>query len=298
MSTQNNQAFRELIHQGYQQVFEVERVLFEHQTEHQHLIIFENNLFGRVMALDHIIQTTERDEFIYHEMFAHVPMLTHPKPERILIIGGGDGGLLREVLRHQNPKLKVTMVEIDGTVIEMAKTHLPKHSQGAFDDPRAEIVIADGMDFMRETNETFDIILSDSTDPMGPGLALFSNPFYEAAAKCLGEHGILVTQNGVSMLQLDEIVTTHQRLKNYFAHPTFYRADVPTYVGGNMNLSFSSQQKAPYEQPEATLLARYEQAGLAGKTRYYHPRLHRASFQLPQYIHDALINPTDNKKGD
>jgi spermidine synthase len=286
MSTHKTKEFRELIHSGYQQVFSIDKILFERRTAHQHLIIFEHALFGRVMALDNIIQTTQKDEFIYHEMFAHIPLFAHPNPERILIVGGGDGGLLREVLRHTNPKLSVTMVEIDETVIEMAKTYLPNHSQGAFEDPRAKIIIADGLDFLNQTNETFDIILSDSTDPVGPGLALFSKTFYQAARRCLREDGILVTQNGVSMLQLDEIVTTHERLKACFDETTFYRADVPTYIGGNMNYAFACRNNTPLTVSTSTLNSRYAASQLM--TRYYHPRLHHAAFQLPQYIHQAI----------
>ena len=169
--------FTETLSDACGQTFRIDKVYFENKTEHQHLMIFHNAALGRVMVLDGVVQTTEKDEFVYHEMMAHVPLLAHGKAKQVLIVGGGDGGMLREVLKHRSVE-QVTMVEIDSAVIEMAKEYLPNHSQGAFDDARANIVIADGMDFVRDTGQRFDVIISDSTDPIGPGEILFSDDFY------------------------------------------------------------------------------------------------------------------------
>lgn len=188
--------FTETLYDPLGQSFRIDKLYYEQKTEHQHLMIFHNAFLGRVMTLDGVVQTTERDEFIYHEMMAHVPMFAHGNAKKVLIIGGGDGGMLREALRHKNVE-QVTMVEIDGAVIEMSKQWLPNHSQGAFDDPRANIVIADGMDFVRETEMRFDVIISDSTDPIGPGEVLFSNDFYAQCKRILNPGGVMVTQNGV-----------------------------------------------------------------------------------------------------
>lgn len=159
-------AYLEKLYKTYGQSFEIGEVLFEQQTDSWHLIIFRNEEFGTVMALDGIIQTTERDEFIYHEMLTHTPLFAHGAAKRVLIIGGGDGGILREVLKH--PEVEhVTQVEIDQSVIDMCKTYLPNHSNGAFDDPRANIVIADGIEYVCETQDKFDVIISDCTDPVG-----------------------------------------------------------------------------------------------------------------------------------
>ena len=170
------------------------------QTEHQRLRVFENARFGRVLTLDDVVQTTEGDNFIYHEMLTHVPILAHGSAREILIIGGGDGGMAREALRHENVA-RVTMVEIDAGVVEFSRQYLPKLSNGAFEDPRLDLVINDGAVFMRETERRFDVIIVDSTDPIGPGEVLFTDHFYGHAKRALNPGGILVTQNGVPFMQ-------------------------------------------------------------------------------------------------
>ena len=281
----------ETLYDAYGQSFKVDKVYFEHKTEHQHLMIFHNAMFGRVMVLDGIVQTTERDEFIYHEMLTHTPMLAHGNAKRVLIIGGGDGGILREVCKHQSVE-HVTQVEIDQAVIDMAKQYLPKHSDGAFDDPRANIVIADGIDFITSTEETFDVIISDSTDPIGPGEVLFTSTFYEGCQRCLNDGGILVTQNGVAFMQLDEVETTAQRLKPYFKDVSFYTAAVPTYVGGVMTFAWASNMEGLREQPLALIQQRFAAANL--QTRFYNPGIHQGCFALPQYIVDSVTAAISN----
>lgn len=278
--------FTERLSEGYGQRFSVDEVLFEQQTDHQHLIIFHNRFFGRVMALDGIVQTTERDEFIYHEMMVHVPLLAHGKPQRVLIIGGGDGGILREVLKHGSVK-QVVQVEIDPAVIDLCQTYLPNHSQGAFDDPRVEIKIADGMAFVREAQvERFDIIISDTTDPVGPGEVLFSSDFYQGCRRLLTVDGIFVAQNGVVFMQPDELATTQKRLSPYFRMTRFYTLAVPTYVGGVMALAWGSDHLDPLALTQAELQQRYQAAGL--NCRYYTPALHLAAFSLPAYVQALL----------
>ncbi|MDH2433547.1 polyamine aminopropyltransferase [Pokkaliibacter sp. MBI-7] len=279
------QRYIETLYAGYGQSFTIDKVLFESKTEHQHLIIFENCDFGRVMALDGVIQTTERDEFIYHEMLTHVPLFAHGKARRVLIIGGGDGGILREVLRHPEVE-QVTMVEIDAQVIEMCRTYLPGHSDGAFDDPRATIVINDGVEFVNTTDERYDVIISDSTDPMGPGEVLFSSRFYNGCKRCLNEGGVMVAQNGVCFMQLGEVSTTRKRMGLDFADQQFYAAPVPTYVGGIMTLAWGSDDAALRQLPVEVIAERVAQAGF--KTRYYTPSIHVGAFALPQYVVDAL----------
>ncbi|WP_298442053.1 polyamine aminopropyltransferase [uncultured Ferrimonas sp.] len=277
--------YLETLYNSYGQSFSIDKVLFESQTEHQHLIIFDNAQFGRVMALDGVIQTTEKDEFIYHEMLTHTPILAHGNAKRVLIIGGGDGGILREVLRHQRIE-HVTMVEIDASVVEMCKTYLPNHSAGAFDDPRTNLVICDGREFVRNCQDKFDVIISDSTDPIGPGEALFTSDFYQGCANCLNDDGILVTQNGVCFMQLDEVTTTAKRLSPYFSDQSFYKAAVPTYIGGDMTFAWASHNPQQRQHNIDTIRARFEQANI--RTRWYTPQLHLGSFALPQYVLDAL----------
>lgn len=277
--------YLEKLYAGYGQSFTLDEVLFEHRTEHQELIIFRNREFGTVMALDGIIQTTERDEFIYHEMMTHVPILAHGNAKRVLIIGGGDGGILREVLRHSNVE-HVTQVEIDQAVIDMCKEYLPNHSAGAFDDPRANIVIADGVEFVNACSDTFDVIISDCTDPVGPGEVLFSSRFYEGCKRCLNEGGVFVAQNGVPFMQQDEVITTRRRLGPYFADQSFYNAAVPTYACGVMAFAWASDNVELRQLDVDTIRERFERSGI--KTRYYNPALHVASFALPQYVVNAL----------
>lgn len=277
--------YLETLHQAWGQSFSIDKVLFETKTEHQHLIIFNNAQWGTVMALDGMIQTTERDEFVYHEMLTHVPMFSHPSPKSVLIIGGGDGGILREVLKHPAVE-NVTQVEIDGQVIEMCKTYLPNHSQGAFDDQRLNLVIGDGVEFVNQTAAKFDVVISDSTDPVGPGEVLFSSRFYSGIKSCLNAGGIFVAQNGVSFLQTEEVTTSAQRLKPLFKQVGFYNAAVPTYVGGIMTFAWASDVVAQNSLNLSELQQRYNESGV--QTRYYNPALHQACFALPQYLLDEL----------
>lgn len=281
----------ETLYEGYGQRFQMDRLLHEVRTEHQHLVIFENARMGRVMALDGVIQTTEADEFIYHEMLTHVPILAHGLAKRVLIIGGGDGGMLREVAKHRSVE-HITMVEIDGTVVDMCKEFLPNHSRGAFDDPRLNLVIDDGMRFVATTEEKFDVIISDSTDPIGPGEVLFSENFYEACRRCLNDGGILVTQNGTPFMQLSEVQTTASRMNGLFADWHFYMAAVPTYIGGAMTFAWGSTNPEYRKLPLETLRQRFAGSGIV--TRYYNADIHQAAFALPQYVLQAVHKPSND----
>ena len=269
---------------GYAQRFEIKREIFREKTEFQDLIIFENDRFGRVLALDGVIQTTEKDEFIYHEMMAHVPIVAHGHATDVLIIGGGDGGVLREALRH--PNVKPLMVELDRSVVDLCVEHMPSLSDGAFDNPRTELVITDGIKFVAETDRRFDVIIVDSTDPIGPGEVLFTEAFYKDCKRCLRPGGILITQNGVPMFQPNEVVNTFNRMGNHFAHPGFFVASVPTYVGGFMTLGWGTDDENLAKLPVAEIEERLVPLGL--KTRYYNAAIHAASFALPSYVSDLL----------
>lgn len=283
--------YQETLYDGYGQRFSVDRMLHEVRTEHQHLVIFENARMGRVMALDGVIQTTEADEFIYHEMLTHVPILAHGNARRVLIIGGGDGGMLREVSKHASVE-HITMVEIDGTVVDMCKEFLPNHSQGAFDDARLNLVIDDGMRFVATTTEKFDVIISDSTDPIGPGEVLFSENFYQACHRCLNEGGVLVTQNGTPFMQLDTVRNTAGRMNGLFADWHFYQAAVPTYIGGSMTFAWGATNPALRKVDAATLAQRFAASGI--QTRYYNPAIHQGAFALPQYVLQAIGKPAND----
>jgi spermidine synthase len=277
--------FVETLYRGYGQAFQQSAQCFSLDTGFQQLSIFDNPILGRVMTLDGVVQTTEKDEFIYHEMLTHVPMLAHPNPKRVLIIGGGDGGILREVLRHPTVE-QVILVEIDAAVIEMAKQYFPAHSAGAFEDARTRIVIADGVQYVNESKEMFDVIISDSTDPYGPGEVLFSADFYTAIRARLNAVGIFVAQNGVPFFQLDELKDTVQRFAPLFVDSTFFTAAVPTYIGGVMALAWGATDASLRQTSLTQIQARYAQRGV--HTRYYTPQMHLASFALPNYIAQAI----------
>ena len=278
--------FDEILHNGYSQNFDVTNVLFHEQTEHQDLVIFETPTFGRVMALDNIVQVTTRDEYAYHEMLTHVPILAKGDVTDVLIIGGGDGGILREVLRHDSVE-RATMVEIDRTVVDLCQEYFPDISNGAFDDPRTDLIITDGVKFVAETDKRFDVIIVDSTDPVGPGEVLFTQSFYGDCHRCLKDCGVLVTQNGVPFFQGDEVTNTYQRMGASFQDNGFYTTVVPTYSGGFMTLGWGTDDASLSDIGVEVLRERFAQAGL--KTRYYTPEIHKAAFALPQFVLDLMV---------
>lgn len=276
--------FEEKLYEHWRQSFKIGRVLFHEKTDFQDLVIFETPGFQRVLALDGIIQVTQGDEFVYHEMLAHVSTLAHGDARAVLIIGGGDGGVLREVLRH--PVERCTMVEIDPGVIELCRKFMPDISRGAFDDPRAEIVIADGVKYVAETDRKFDVIIVDSTDPIGPGEVLFTEAFYASCRRILTERGVVVTQNGVPFLQPEELTTTHRRLSKLFPDAGFFVAAVPTYVGGFMTLGWASLDPSNRARPVEAIREQFTKLQI--NTRYYTPEIHVASFALPKYVQDLM----------
>jgi len=271
----------ETLHKHFQFHFRTDHVLYEVQTEHQSLIIFENGTFGRVMMLDGVIQLTEADEFVYHEMMAHVPLMAHPEPKRVLIIGGGDGGVLREVLRHPGVE-RAVLCEIDQSVIDMSRRYLDFISQGAFDDPRAEVVVADGTKFVAGTDERFDAIIVDSTDPIGPAVALFTRDFYADCKRALAENGVLIAQSGLPFLQGDELRGVQEKFRALFAAAGAYIMTTPTYIGGPMSASFGCDDPARRAPALETLKAR--RAAVPGEMKYYTPDVHLAAFALPGYV--------------
>lgn len=275
----------ETLHKNFRFKMKVDRVLFEGRSENQHVAVVENGTFGRALYLDGALQTTERDEFIYHEMLAHLPILAHGAAANVLIIGGGDGGMLEEVLKHRSIET-VTMVEIDPSVVAMCREHLPSISGDAFDDPRLDLVFADGVDFVRTTEKRFDIAIVDSTDPIGPGEVLFTETFYQGGKRVLKEGGILVTQNGVPFVQGDELTQSVRLLRGLFADASCYMATVPGYVGGPMAFGWGTDNADLRQVPLEVLKKRFAEAGI--DTRYYTPEVHQAAFALPGYILDLI----------
>ena len=275
----------ETLHADFRTALKADKVLYDSETDQQRLVLFENATFGRVLTLDGVVQTTERDEFIYHEMLAHLPILAHGTAQKVLIVGGGDGGLLEEVLKHPGI-VKVTQVEIDAGVVDFSRQYLSSICKSAYDDPRLDLVIADGVDFVAQCSERYDVVLVDSTDPVGPGEMLFTETFYGKAKNCLAPGGILVTQNGVPFLQGDELRNTMRAFKALFADAACYLATVPSYTGGPMAFGWGSDDAAKRQVDLATLEGRYKDSGIT--TRYYNPAVHRAAFALPNYIAELV----------
>lgn len=269
---------------GLRTSYKVERVLYEANTEHQHLVLFEHKFFGKMLMLDGATQITSRDEYVYQEMMSHVPLFAHGKAKDVLIIGGGDCGIAEEVLKHKSVK-RLTQVEIDASVVEFAKKYYPEFTKPVFADKRFESVIGDGAKYVAKTARRFDVIIVDSTDPQGPGAVLFTKAFYAACKRCLNKGGVLVTQNGVPFFQADELKTSLRHFRALFADSTCYTAAIPTYVGGHMAMGFATDDKRLRQASAKQIAARYNKAGRF-KTRYWTPELHVGAFALPRFIAD------------
>ncbi len=271
---------------GFRMSYRVHEVLYETQTEHQHLVLFEQSFFGKMLMLDGATQITKRDEFIYQEMMSHVPLFAHGSARDVLIIGGGDCGLAEEVLKHKGVK-RLTQVEIDPAVVAFAKEHFPEFTKPVFADRRFENVIDDGMNYVAGTERRFDVVIVDSTDPQGPGKVLFSQKFYAACKRCMNEGGVLVTQNGVPFFQPRELTSSMTKFRRLFADGACYVAAIPTYVGGHMAMGWATDDRRLRRTSVKTLAARYRKAG-SFPTQYWTPEVHAAAFALPRFIADVV----------
>lgn len=269
--------------EGVELALRVRRWLVRRRTPYQELALAETEELGRVLALDGKIMLSERDEPFYHEMLAHPALLLHERPERVLIVGGGDGGTLREALSHPTVQ-RATLAEIDREVIDASREFLPSVHRGAFDDPRAEIVIQPGEEYVRGHPREFDVILVDSTDPIGPGEALFAQEFFAACRGALREGGLLALQAGTPFYWPQELAQVVERVKRSFPHVGVYLGFVPAYPSGMWAYVLAGRFDFRAAEPE--LKARYSARGLA--TRYYSPALHRAAFVLPRFVEELL----------
>jgi spermidine synthase len=274
----------ETLYPDWGQRFRFTRQLARVKSPFQDIALFETESHGRMMTLDGIVQITERDEFVYQEMLTHVPLLAHGNAKNVLIIGAGDGGVLKHVLMHKQVE-RAVMAEIDGEVIRLCKEFLPEIGGSAWTDPRAEVIVGDGIDFVKKAADaTFDVIIVDSTDPIGVGEVLFTDDFYQNAARILTPRGVIVNQCGVPFMQADELYETSVRRGKFFSHVTAYVAAVPTYVGGYMTLGWAGKDPSLTQLTPAVLAERAEAAGITGKSDYWTPEIHAGAFHLPPYI--------------
>lgn len=262
--------------------FEITRVLRRDHSPQQRLDLIENPLFGKVLMLDGATQLTSADEFIYHEMMAHVPILAHGAARDVLIVGGGDCGLAEEVLKHPGIA-RLLQVEIDAEVVALARAHFADINAAAFADPRFRIEIADARTFVATTELRFDVVLIDSTDPVGPAAALFTESFYADIRRCLRPGGVVVTQSGAPFVQRDEFAAAMRNLARAFPIADCYVLATPSYAGGHMALGWGSVE----QDPRAASVAILAQRAGALATRYYTPEVHAAAFALPRYIVEA-----------
>ncbi len=277
--------YTESLHEGYRASIQVRRTLFSGRSGKQELVIAESVRFGTLVMLDGVTQLTSADEYVYHEMLGHVPILAHGAIRDVLIVGGGDGGMAEEIFKHKGVE-RITLVEIDPWVVGVSKRHLKDVNHGVFDDPRLDLVIADGKDYVRSTEATFDLIVVDSTDPLGPGEPLFAESFYADCRRILRAGGVIVTQNGVPFFQADELEGTMRSFSKLFSDATCYLAAVPTYIGGFMAFGWASDDRGLREVPVDTLRERLDSSGI--EMRYYTPEVHLASFALPRFILDIV----------
>lgn len=254
--------------------------LFSGKSDFQDIQIFNTEDYGRALVLDGAIQTTERDEFVYHEMIVHVPLCLHPKPKRVLIVGGGDGGCVREALRHPEVE-RVTLVEIDGMVVDLCRKYLPKIS-GKLGDPRVQVRIEDGVKFVRAHKNAFDVIIGDSTDPVNMASPLTRAPFFRAAKAALRPGGLYCCQSQGPLFEARGMRRVARTIRKVFPGAAHYLANVPTYPGGVWSFAVASRSgKRPGGMKPRPL-----PKGV--KTRYYTAELHRAAFALPRYVQELL----------
>ncbi|REJ09309.1 polyamine aminopropyltransferase [Halobacillus trueperi] len=254
----------------------VNRSLHSEKTDFQDLEMLETAEWGNMLVLDDMVMTTEKDEFVYHEMVAHVPLFTHPNPKNVLVVGGGDGGVIREVLKHESVE-KATLVEIDGKVIEYSKKYLPSIA-GALEDNRVEVKVDDGFMHIAKSENEYDVIMVDSTEPVGPAVNLFSKGFYGGIAKALKEDGIFVAQTDNPWFKADLIRQVYSDVKETFPITKVYTANIPTYPSGLWTFTMGSKVHDPLKVNEE----RFTDID----TKYYTDEIHQACFALPKFVKD------------
>lgn len=258
--------------ESYSVSWKIKEVIYQTRTPYQQLAIVEFYELGRALVLDGIVQTTEKDEYIYHEMIAHVPMFSLSQPEQVLVIGGGDGGTVREVLKHTSIK-RVVLAEIDEEVINACRRYLPQ-TAASLDDPRVELAIGDGIKYVAGQKKAFDLIIVDSSDPVGPAEPLFGHEFYQLAKQALRPGGAVVAQTESPLFYPQAFARAIKAMQKNFANTNTYLTAIPSYVGGFWTFTMASDSELkpawPTELPFSTL--------------YYTPEVHQAAFALPPFI--------------
>ena len=268
------------------QGYKIHERIISHRSLYQKIDIVYNKVLGRILLLDDVIQTTYADEFFYHEMMVHIALCAKQNTNSVLIIGAGDGGILREVLKYSSVK-KATIVEIDSDVITLSKEYMPDISKGAFEDSRANIIIGDAIDFVRNSDELFDIIIVDSTDNLGVAETLFIDEFYANCSRCLLKDGIFIRLAGVLQYQKREIKKINDNLCNYFDFNTFYSVAVPTYIGGAMQIAFASHADNRFLYTREDI-EKYLRDNNIFTLKYYNGDIHYSAFASSNLLKELL----------
>lgn len=256
-----------------------ETLRFE-KTKYQELAVHQTNQFGRLLVLDGTVQTTELDEFFYHEMIAHPALFTHADPRRVLIVGGGDGGVVREVIKHKSVE-SVELVEIDERVVAAGRDFFPTISSG-LSDPRVKVIIGDGIEHVRRATDSYDIIIVDSTDPVGPAVGLFAVEFYRSVSKALRSDGILVAQTESPLLNQDVLSHAFKSISQAFPNTRLYLGPVPTYPSGYWSYTMGLKDSTDPARVIGDKPCRFE-------TKYYTPEVGRAAFALPPFVRALIV---------
>ncbi len=277
-----NGYYHEITPAGFGIAIKAGKVLFSDKSEFQKVEVFETeSSLGRVLTLDDLMMTTEGDEYHYHEMIAHIPMMNHKNPESVLVIGGGDGGTVREVLKHKTVK-RVVLCEIDGMVIDACKQYLPTISC-ELDNPKVEILVQDAIEYIKDKKNEFDIILIDSTDPIGPGEGLFTEEFYTNIKNSLKKDGIMVAQSESPFAQKDSVKKMYNLLKKVFPVCETFTSNIPTYPGGYWAWAFCSEDVKPLSYIDEDRCTE-----ITKTCKIYNKDYHMARFALPNYLKELL----------
>ncbi len=269
--------FTEELHSYYRKGIRIKNILADEQTPFQHVQVVETEFFGKAMILDGIIQLTERDNMGYHEMIVHVPMLAVGQPKRVLIVGGGDGGSLQQVLRY--PSVEEAIVcELDQRVVDLSREHFASFGD-PWADPRAKLLVRDAFGYLEENPSQFDVIISDTTDPIGMAERLFSEEFYKLMVRALTPNGAAATQCEQPFFDMELIKQIHHSAKKLTKNPAYYYANIPTYPGGGIGFMYVSN--TPWENGLKTPFP-------PGKNQYINPEIHKAAFALPEFFRREL----------
>lgn len=280
---------------GQAMSLQVDEVLLHEKSKFQDVMVFKSKTYGNVLVLDGVIQCTDRDEFSYQEMLANLPLYSHPKPKKVLIIGGGDGGVLREVIKHPDVE-HVDQCEIDEKVIEVSKKYLPKMA-ASFSSPKLNLHIGDGFEFMKQHKGEYDIIITDSSDPIGPASSLFEKSYYELMSKALKPDGLLSCQGECLWLHLDLIKGMLQFCRTLFPVTDYAYTTIPTYPSGQIGFVLCSKNPDTNFREPVRKLSPSETSDL--DLKYYNTDIHKAAFVLPEFARKALKDDDDkNASGD